>query len=131
MRIVDWGEVDLTPITEDRERKQIFKTLLERTIDEKWRGKIGRNRGSASEKLRPPRVEIRKRLGASDILISVGRRAPTWVNKNPSDETITIMSMNGTAELTTDDFLEMNLAAAEARGMFAAVIEKDDAKEAD
>ena len=128
MHIVDWDKIDLKPQVEDRERKQIFKTLLERTIDEKWRGKISRSR-SGSDKLRPPKVEIRKRLGSSDILISVGRRAPTWNNKNPSDEPVTLMSMNGTAEFTTDDFVEMSLAAAEARGMFEAVMEKEREKE--
>jgi hypothetical protein len=121
VNIVDWDKIDLKPKTEDRERKQIFKTLLERTIDEKWRGKINRGHGGASSKHRPPKVEIRKRLGSADILISVGRRAPTWNNKNPGDEAVTLMSMNGTAEFTTDDFVEMSLAAAEARGMFDAV----------
>ena len=47
--------------------------------------------------------------------------------RNPIPEMITQVSMNGTATLTEDDFLEMSLASAEAVGMFKAVIEKDEA----
>jgi len=126
MSIVDWGEVDLTPKTSNKDRKQIFQTLLQRTINEKWRGKINRGRGRQYDKIKSPKTEIRKSLGEADILISVGARMPNNQNKHPSDEAITLMSMNGTAEFTTDDFLEMSLAAAEARGMYKAVMEKDD-----
>lgn len=125
MKIVDWDNVDLDPKTDDKERRQIFKTLLQRVITDRWRGKINRGRGRQYDKLRSPKVEIRKQLGEADILISVGTRMPNNRNKHPSDEPITLMSMNGTAEFTTDDFLEMSLAAAEARGMFSALKEQE------
>ena len=42
-----------------------------------------------------------------------------------------LVSMNGTAELSQDDFVEMNLAGAEALGMYEAVMEKENAKASD
>jgi len=128
VNIVDWGEVDLKPKTADKERKQIFKRLLEREIVEKWRGKINRSRGREYDKLESPKVEIRKDMGEANVLISVGRRRATWRNQQPSKEAVMLISMNGTGEFTTDDFVEMSLAAAEARGMYEAVIEKDKQK---
>lgn len=124
MSIVDWGKVDLTPKTSDKARKQIFQTLLQRDIDENWKGKISRA-ATQYDRLKSPRVELRKRLGDANVLIVVGAKAATALDKYPSNDSITLVSMNGTAQLTEDDFLEMSLAAAEARGMFEAVIEKD------
>ena len=129
MSIVDWGSKnDLTPKTSDKARKQIFQTLLQREITENWAGKISRRSGQY-EKTVPPRVEIRKALGDANVLIVVGNRNHEWINRSPMPEMITQVSMNGTATLTEDDFLEMGLASAEAVGMFKAVIEKDEAKE--
>lgn len=129
MSIVDWGSKnDLTPKTSDKARKQIFQTLLQREITENWAGKISRRSGQY-EKTVPPRVEIRKALGDANVLIVVGNRNHEWRNRTPMPEMITQVSMNGTATLTEDDFLEMGLASAEAVGMFKAVIEKDEAKE--
>ena len=125
MSIVDWKiKGDLTPKTSNKARKQIFQTLLQREITEHWEGKISR-RGGQYEKTVPPRVEIRKHLGDANVLIVVGNRNHDWMNRTPLPEMITCVSMNGTAVLTEDDFLEMGLASAEAVGMFKAVIEKD------
>jgi hypothetical protein len=121
MSIVDWGKVELTPKTSDKARKQIFQTLLQRTIDENWRGKISHSRREYS-KMQTPRVEIRKSLGDANVLMSVG----VLMHSLPTADAVTLVSMNGTATLTEDDFIEMSLAAAEARGMYNAVIEKDD-----
>lgn len=129
MNIVDWktldkrGELtDIKPKTNDRERKQIFKTLLERTIDDKWTGKVCLRSGPY-DKLQAPYIEIRKRLGEANVLMSIGVKVGTqW--KPATGEVVSLVSMNGTAQLSSDDFIEMNLATAEARGMYEALIEK-------
>lgn len=123
MSIVDWGKVELTPKTSDKARKQIFQTLLQREIDGNWKGKINRSNRDY-QKLKTPCVEIRKSLGEANVLMSVGVKVPAPWNHTTAD-VVTLVSMNGTATLTEDDFLEMSLAAAEARGMYEAVIEKD------
>lgn len=133
MKIVDWETLDkggelkgLEPEIDNRERKQIFKTLLQREIEERWTGKVCRS-SNQYEKTLSPRVEIRKRLGDANVLMTVGVKAPTnW--KPATDEVVTLVSMNGTAQLTSDDFVEMNLAQSEARGMYEAVIAKDKEK---
>jgi hypothetical protein len=125
MSIVNWGKVELTPKTSDKARKQIFQTLLQRTIDENWIGKISRS-NREYQKMNVPRVEIRKRLGDANVLMSVGTLVPLAWKNSQTTEVVTMVSMNGTATLTEDDFIEMSLAAAEARGMYNAVIEKDE-----
>ena len=130
MKIVDWKTLDkrgelegLTPKTNDRERKQMFKILLQRTIEERWTGKVCHSEGQY-EKLIANRVKIRKRLGDANVLMTVGVRVPHQFRPTTS-EVVTLVSMNGTAELTSDDFIEMNLAAAEARGMYDALVERN------
>ncbi len=124
MKIVEWRNVDIEPKIGDKDRRQIFKTLLQRTIDERWQGKISRSQREY-QKMQVPRVEIRKQLGEANVLMTVGILAPVaWKNSQTTD-VVTLVSMNSTAQLTEDDFLEMGLAAAEARGMYAALVEKD------
>ena len=133
MKIVDWetldkrGELtDIEPKIANKERKQIFKTLLQREIEERWTGKVCRSE-TQYEKTLAPRVEIRKRLGDANVLMTVGIKAGNnW--KPTTGEVVTLVSMNGTAQLTSDDFVEMNLAGTEARGMYDAVIAKDNEK---
>ena len=50
MNLVDWETLDkkgelagLKPKTNDKDRKQIFKTLLEREIEDPWIGKLNRS----------------------------------------------------------------------------------------
>ncbi len=132
MQIVDWETLDkrgelsgLSPKTNDKERKQIFKTLLEREIIERWTGKLNRSQ-KEFDKMESPRIEIRKSLGDANVLMTVGvmrkkRYNPSAYTGKPT----MLVSMNGTAELSQDDFVEMNLAAAEARGMYDALMEKE------
>lgn len=136
MNIVDWKTMDkrgeltgVKPKVANKERKQIFKTLLERTIDDKWMGKVCLKHGPY-DKLKAPYVEIRKRLGDANVLMSIGVKVDTqWVPS--TGEVVSLVSMNGTAQLSSDDFIEMNLAAAEARGMYEALIEKKNEKTSD
>jgi hypothetical protein len=127
MKIVEWRNVDIEPKIGDKDRRQIFKTLLQRVIDERWRGKISDSKREY-DKMEVPRVEIRKTLGDANVLMTVGvRTSSRWVQQ--STDVVTLVSMNGTAELSEDDFIEMSLAAAEARGMYVALVEKDGEKE--
>ncbi len=127
MKIVEWRNIDIEPKIGDKDRRQIFKTLLQRTIDERWQGKVS-NSKHEFDKMKVPRVEIRKLLGEANVLMTTGVRTPSrWTTQ--STDVVTLVSMNGTAELSEDDFIEMSLAAAEARGMYAALVEKDGEKE--
>ncbi len=126
MKIIEWRNVDIEPKIGDKDRRQIFKTLLQRTIDERWRGKISDSKREY-DKMEVPRVEIRKTLGDANVLMTIGVRTPSrWAVA--TTDVVTLVSMNGTAELSEDDFIEMSLAAAEARGMYAALVEKDGKK---
>lgn len=123
MKIVEWRNIDIEPKIGDKDRRQIFKTLLQRTIDNHWQGKISRSQ-SEFQKMEVPRVEIRKMLGDANVLMTVGILVPSrWTTQ--TTDVVTLVSMNGTAKLSEDDFIEMSLAAAEARGMYAALVEKD------
>jgi hypothetical protein len=126
MKIVEWRNIDIEPKIGDKDRRQIFKTLLQRTIDERWRGKVSDSKREY-DKMEVPRVEIRKTLGEANVLMTVGIRTPDRWNRRTRN-VVTLVSMNGTAELSEDDFIEMSLAAAEARGMYAALVEKDGEK---
>ena len=126
MKIVEWRNVDIEPKIGDKDRRQIFKTLLQRTIDERWQGKVSDSKREY-DKMEVPRVEIRKTLGDANVLMTVGVRTQSrWVV--PTTNVVTLVSMNGTAELSEDDFIEMSLAAAEARGMYTALVKKDGEK---
>ena len=126
MKIVEWRNVDIEPKIGDKDRRQIFKTLLQRIIDERWRGKVSDSKREY-DKMEVPRVEIRKTLGEANVLMTVGVRTQSRFKPRTTD-VVTLVSMNGTAELSEDDFIEMSLAAAEARGMYAAIVEKDGEK---
>ena len=126
MKIVEWRNIDIESKLGDKDRRQIFKTLLQRTIDERWRGKVSDSKREY-DKMEVPRVEIRKTLGEANVLMTVGVRTQSRFRTRTTD-VVTLVSMNGTAELSEDDFIEMSLAAAEARGMYAALAEKDGEK---
>lgn len=125
MNIVDWDNTDLKPKTDDETRKQIFKTLLSQEIETRWSGKIV-DREKKYDAVKAPRVEIRKSLGEAAVLIVVGVKAGAHSfgrSQVHVGEVVTVMSMNGKATLSDDDLIELNLAQAEAKGMYEAYIE--------
>ncbi len=123
MNLVKWNE-EVEPDLSSEDRKNIFTTLLQRQITYSWEGRIVRKL-SVNNDMLPPFVQLRKQMGDSQVLLQYGIRRGTKYRTYP-DTPVILMSMNGKAMLTEDDFVELNLAGAEARGVYDAVQDKED-----
>ena len=129
MSIIRWS-TEVPKITlGEKERKEIFTRLLNGVnIDKLWRGDAIL-KDKMSYKQSAPLVQIRNSKGEAEILISIGIKKPRTdyrghkVGKIPGKACV-MMSQNGTAEYTPEDFAEINLAVLEAWEVYNALAEE-------